>query len=67
VSRHPLPGDGGTHGIEYDQYEDGIVWLITLRQDTVSKVRISDWTVLHTIPSPTVADTVSFGSRTASG
>jgi hypothetical protein len=50
VSRHLLPGGGGTHGIEYDHYEEGIVWLTTLHQDTISKVRISDWTVLHTIP-----------------
>ena len=50
MSRHPLPGNGGTHSIDYDQYENSIVWLTTPRQDTVSKVRISDWTVLHTIP-----------------
>ena len=50
VARHPLPGTGGTHSIEYDQYENSIVWLTTLRQDTIGKVRISDWTMWHTIP-----------------
>ncbi len=50
LGRFPLPGGGGTHGIDYDRFEAGMVWLTTLSSDTVSKVRISDWTVVHTIP-----------------
>ena len=50
--RWPLPGGGGTHGIEYDHFEDGYLWLTTLKSQTLSKVRISDWSVQHVIPLP---------------
>ncbi|MEM7125258.1 MAG: hypothetical protein AAF702_02955 [Chloroflexota bacterium] len=52
LSRYPLPGSGGTHGLEYDSYENDIIWLTTLKSQTLSKVRISDWRVLHTINLP---------------
>lgn len=52
LERYPLPGGGGTHGVEYDPYEPGIIWLTTLKSQTLSKVRISDWQVLHTIELP---------------
>ena len=50
LGRYPLPGGGGTHGIEYDRFDEGMLWLTTLGSDTISKVRISDWSVVHTIP-----------------
>ena len=50
LGRYALPGGGGTHGIDYDRFDAGMVWLTTLSSDTISKVRISDWTVVHTIP-----------------
>jgi hypothetical protein len=50
LARYPLPGGGGTHGIEYDRFDDDMLWLTTLSRDTISKVRISDWSVVHTIP-----------------
>ena len=50
MRRYDLPGGGGTHGIEYDNFEEGIVWLTTLAHHTISKVRIEDWSVVHTIP-----------------
>ena len=52
ISRHPLPNGGGTHGIEYDNIEPGHLWLTTLKNQTLSKVRISDWSVQHVIPLP---------------
>ena len=52
ISRHPLPNGGGTHGIEYDNIESGHLWLTTLKNQTLSKVRISDWSVQHVIPLP---------------
>ncbi len=40
------------HGMEYDPYEEGMVWITTLRSQTLSKVRVQDWTVQHVIPLP---------------
>jgi sugar lactone lactonase YvrE len=50
--RWPVPGNGGVHGIEYDAYEPGHLWITTLRQQTLSQVRIADWSVQRTIPLP---------------
>ncbi len=52
TDRYPLPGGGGTHGVEYDHYEDGCVWVQTLKDDVLHKVKISGWSVQHTIPLP---------------
>lgn len=52
INRWPLPGGGGTHGIEFDRYEDDTIWLTTLKNQTLSKVRISDWSVQHVIDLP---------------
>ena len=50
--RRPVPGGGGVHGIEYDHLEPGHLWITTLREQTLSKVRIADWQVVHAIPLP---------------
>ena len=50
--RWPLPGGGGTHGLEYDPYESGTLWLTTLKDQTLTRVRISDWSVQRVIPLP---------------
>ena len=52
LQRWPLPGGGGTHGIEYDPFEPDTLWLTTLKQQTLSKVRISDWSVQQVLPLP---------------
>ncbi len=52
LARYPLPGGGGTHGLEYDRYEEGVLWLTTLKSQTLTKVRIADWKVQHVIPLP---------------
>jgi sugar lactone lactonase YvrE len=52
LARYPLPGGGGTHGLEIDRFEPGMIWLTTLKNQTLSKVRISDWSVQHVIPLP---------------
>ena len=52
ISRHPLPNGGGTHGIEYDNIEQGHLWLTTLKDQTLTKIRISDWSIQHIIPLP---------------
>ena len=52
LQRWPLPGGGGTHGLEVDPFEPDTIWLTTLKSQTLSKVRISDWSVLHTLPLP---------------
>lgn len=50
--RWPLPGGGGTHGLEYDPYESGTLWLTTLRDQTLTQVRISDWSIQRVLPLP---------------
>jgi hypothetical protein len=50
LERYPLPGGGGLHGVEYDPYEEGYLWVTTLKDQTLSKMRISDWSVQHVIP-----------------
>ena len=52
--RRPVPGGGGVHGIEYDHEEPGHLWITTLKQQTLTKVRITDWEVVHTIRLPYV-------------
>lgn len=52
LQRYKIPGGGGTHGLEYDNYEYGYVWIETLKNKVLHKVRISDWSVQHTIPLP---------------
>ncbi|NKB68837.1 MAG: hypothetical protein GKR89_17365 [Candidatus Latescibacteria bacterium] len=53
-ARHKIPGEGGVHGIEYDHIEPGHLWVTTLRSQTLTKMRIDDWSVSHTIPLPHV-------------
>jgi hypothetical protein len=50
IMRRALPGGGGTHGLDIDKYQEGLIWLGTLRQKTMSLVRIADWEVIGTIP-----------------
>lgn len=52
LTRYPVPDGGGVHGIEYDPYEPGVLWVTTLKSQTVSKVRIADWSVLAAFPVP---------------
>lgn len=52
LQRWPLPGGGGTHGIEYDPFEPRTLWLTTLKQQTLSKVHIDDWSVQTVLPLP---------------
>jgi len=50
--RKPVPDGGGTHGVEYDSFEPGTLWLTTLKSQTLTQVRISDWSSLRTLPLP---------------
>ncbi len=52
LGRYPVPGGGPTHGIEYDPFEDGYLWITILKAQTLGKVRIDDWTLQHVIPLP---------------
>ncbi len=52
LMRQPVPGGGGVHGMEYDHVEEGFLWITTLKQQTLSKVRIEGWEVEHVIPLP---------------
>lgn len=50
--RFPVPGGGGTHGLDYDPAEGGSLWLTTLRTNTLTRVRLADGAIRHTIPLP---------------
>ena len=52
LQRYPVPGGGGVHGIEYDHHEEGFLWVTTLKDQTLSKMRIADWSVQHVVPLP---------------
>jgi hypothetical protein len=52
LQRYPVPGGGGTHGVEYDHYESGYLWVETLKDQTLSKMRIADWSVQQVMPLP---------------
>jgi hypothetical protein len=52
LARYPVPGGGGVHGIEYDPFEAGMLWVTTLKDQTLTKMRIADWTIQHVIPLP---------------
>ena len=52
LGRFPLPGGGGTHGVEIDSFEPGTIWLTTLREQTLTQVRTADWSIVHVIPLP---------------
>lgn len=51
-ARYDLPGLGGTHGIEYDRFDPGHLWLTTLKDQTITKVRIADWGIEAVLPLP---------------
>ena len=50
--RWPLPGGGGTHGLEYDAFEPGTLWLTTLKSQTLTRVRVSDWSIQRVFSLP---------------
>ena len=52
LRRELVPGGGGVHGMEYDHFEEGFLWVTTLKDQTLSKIRIEGWTVEHVIALP---------------
>ncbi len=52
LGRYPVPDGGGTHGVEYDNYDEGHLWVQTLKNKEIHKIRTSDWCVQHTLPLP---------------
>lgn len=52
LQRYPIPGGGGTHGVEYDSYDEGHLWVTTLKEQTLTKMRISDWSIQQVLPIP---------------
>ena len=52
LARFRVPGGGGVHGIEYDHFESGFLWVTTLADQTLSKVAIDGWEVAHAIALP---------------
>ena len=52
LERFPVPDGGGTHGVEYDNFDEGHLWVQTLKNQEIHKVKISDWSIQHTLPLP---------------
>ena len=52
LHRYPIPGGGGTHGVEYDPYDEGYLWVEALKTQTLHKMRIADWSIQHSIRLP---------------
>jgi hypothetical protein len=45
LGRWKLPVVGGTHGLEYDNFEDDVLWVTSTSDQTLLKMKISDWSV----------------------
>ena len=52
LGRFPVPDGGGTHGVEYDNFDEGHLWVQTLKNQEIHKIKISDWSIQHTLPLP---------------
>jgi streptogramin lyase len=52
VRRYPVPGGGGVHGIDFDPFDEGMLWVTTLKRKTLTQMRIEDWTELRSLPLP---------------
>lgn len=50
--REKIPDGGGTHGIEHDKFEPDTLWLTTLKSQTATQVKISDWAIVRTVNLP---------------
>jgi glutamine cyclotransferase len=50
--REKIPGGGGTHGVEYDPFEPGTLWIQTLKSQIAHQVKIEDWSILRTVQLP---------------
>ena len=50
--RHwPMPEEGGTHGIEFDKYEAGTMWVST-KGNTMTQLKIEDRSVIRKLELP---------------
>ena len=52
LDRWKLPVPGGTHGLDYDNFEDDVIWVTSTGNQTLLKMKISDWSTLKTIDLP---------------
>lgn len=52
LDRWPIIGDTGTHGLEYDNFEDDTLWVTSTTHRKLHKVKISDWSVQRSIDLP---------------
>ena len=52
LRRFPLPGGGGTHGLEVDRFAEGTLWLTTLKDQTLTQVCLSDGSIERVLPLP---------------
>jgi hypothetical protein len=50
--RWAIPTGGGTHGLEFDNIEPGTIWVTTLKEQTITQMRIEDWSVIRSLDLP---------------
>ena len=50
--RENIPGESGTHGIEYDSFEPGTLWIQELKAQKAHQVKVADWSILKTVELP---------------
>ena len=50
--RWALPTGGGTHGVEFDNIEPGTIWVTTLSEQTITQMRLDDWSVIRSLKLP---------------
>lgn len=50
LAHWPMPHEGGTHGIEFDNYEAGTMWLATGKN--MSQVKMDDRSVIRAVEMP---------------
>jgi hypothetical protein len=49
LSRHPIPGGGGVHGLEF---VNNTLWITSLKIQKLSQVDAKDFRLIHQIPVP---------------
>ena len=47
----PMPEEGGSHGIEFDNYETGTMWVST-KGNTMTQLKMEDRSVIRTLDLP---------------
>ena len=50
--REKIPGGGGTHGVEYDSFDPGTLWIQSLKSQRALQVKVDDWSIVRSVNLP---------------